>query len=102
MICFQKKNEFERFAGFSKHHLSSFSFSSIYLWKDFFQFRFEVIDGCLCVFAGNEVGSFLYLPPLAPFGKKFSLKAVEQSFKIMDKANGRHKGVSRIENVPQD
>lgn len=94
-----KKDEFERFTGFTPQQLSTFSFSSVYLWKDFFQFRFEVIDECLCVFAGNEVGTFLYLPPL---GKNFSLKAVEQSFKIMDEANGRHKGVSRIENVPAE
>lgn len=94
-----KKSEFERFAGLAPQQLSTFSFSSIYLWKDFFQFRFEIIDDCLCVFAGNEIGAFLYLPPI---GKKFSLKAIEQSFKIMDEANGRHKGVSRIENVPEE
>ncbi len=91
----EKKPLVEQFLEKYPNCLSAFSFVNIFAWKDFFHFRFETIDGNLCVFAENDVGCFLYLPPL---GKTISPRAVEECFKIMDKTN-RSSGMSRVENV---
>lgn len=60
----EHKPLFEEFAARSPRPLSTYHFSSIFAWQDFFQFRFELIDDRLCVFAHQGGGSFLYLPPL--------------------------------------
>ncbi len=78
--------------------LAAFSFANIFIWQDFFKFEFVAADGHLCIFASDEAGAFLYLPPLA---KTVSVDVVEQCFKRMDKLN-KSKGVTRIENVPED
>ena len=44
--------------------LSGFSFVSVFAWCDFFDFEFKMIGKSLCVFAHQEEGCFLYLPPL--------------------------------------
>jgi uncharacterized protein len=80
----------------AKTHLSAFSLVSIYLWQGYFQFSFETINGCLCVFARNHLGCFLYLPPV---GGEFTEQTAEECFRIMDGEN-RSDGYSRIENVP--
>ncbi len=94
------------------HHLSGFSFSNIFLWSDFFEFRFEEIERYLCVFARNDIGMFLYLPPLKKGISGDLLKrdlsergrfssAVAECFFIMEKEN-RAPRISRIENVEAD
>ena len=93
-----EKNRVENFIQQGAHQLSSFSFVNIFLWKDFFDFTFEIIEGNLCVFAASEAGSFLYLPPL---GEKISPRAVEESFQRM-RADNQGRGVSRVENVEPD
>ena len=75
--------------------LSSFSFINIFTWQKFFQFKLEVIDGNLCVFARHDAGTFLYLPPL---GKNVSAKTIAACFERMERVN-RVKGVARVENV---
>lgn len=75
--------------------LSSFSFTNIFAWKDFFQFDFKILKKCLCVFATNEVGSFMYLPPL---GRDVPLSVIDECFRIMEGLNGSG-GVTRIESV---
>ncbi len=97
----------EFLTGIAYHH-SSFSFVNIFIWSDFFDFRFEIINDYLCVFATHELGCFLYLPPFKKYaeGKFFARKkmgknfllTVEECFKIMRKEN-RSPSVSRIENV---
>jgi len=94
----RKKPLVETYLRKAPYRLSSFSFVNIFAWKDFFDFRFEVIDGNLCVFASSAVGTFLYLPPL---GKNISGKAVSQCFEVMEKEN-KGSGVTRIENVEED
>lgn len=49
----------------------------------------------MCVFAQNETGKFLYLPPL---GKDVSSDVIEACFGMMEDVN-RGSGVTRIENV---
>ncbi len=78
--------------------LSPFSFVNIFAWSDFFDFKVEVIDSCLCVFASDSIGTFLYFPPFDMQGRIF-YKSINGCFAIMDKVNS-NRGVSRIENVP--
>lgn len=85
----------EKYLGETARPLSAFSFTNIFAWKDFFEFDFKVLDDCLCVFAKNPTGSFLYLPPLA---KVISSAAVDECFAVMEEINGGS-GVTRIENV---
>ena len=86
---------FDRFIKEDSFMLSSFSFVSIYIWKDFFNFKFKEIDGSLCVFADNILGTFLYLPPLA---NSLDPQVIDKCFSIMFDINGEV-GVTRIENV---
>lgn len=94
------------------HLLSSFSFPNIFLWSDFFDFQFETIEGYLCVFARNEIGCFLYLPPLKKGVSAKEIKedgaearnfraAVLESFRVMGKTNKTSR-ISRVENVEPD
>lgn len=71
------------------------SFAYIFVWQDFFQFSFEQIGGNLCVFAAEQAGTFLFLPPL---GKTIATKAVQSCFERMQCVN-KKTAVSRIENV---
>ena len=97
MSCdlFSKKEIIERYLKEERNSLSSYSFVSLYAWKDFFEFNVEIINDCLCIFAKNEQGSFLYLPPL---GRNISDKVIEECFARMEQAN-QGSGVTRIENV---
>ena len=91
------KNLIEGFLNESCQSLSAHSFVNIYSWKDFFDFEFKMINQNLCVFAKNEQGCFLYLPPL---GRDASPDTLDECFQIMYARNGK-KGISRIENVSE-
>ena len=86
-----KKSLVCQYLSYRKHYLSSYSFVNLFAWVDFFDFEFREIDGNLCIFAQNNVGRFLYFPPL---GKVVSLQAVKESFAFMKESR-----VARIENV---
>ncbi len=89
------KKEFDQYVCQREHQLSSHHFSSIFLWQDFFEFDFEIIDGDLCVFAKHALGTFLYLPPL---GKKLNETIIVRSFDRLNALNPK-RSFSRIENV---
>ena len=91
----EQKEFIEDYLKNGQHVLSTFSFVSLFIWKEFFKFRLEIIDGNLCLFAGNALGWFLYLPPL---GKKIFPSTIEKCFQMMESEN-LGSGVSRIENV---
>lgn len=91
----EKKTLVEQFLAGRRSYLSSYAFSNIFLWSGFFDFSFEIIEDCLCIFARNELGCFLYLPPL---GRTVPVKMIETCFSLMEELNGR-RGVSRIENI---
>jgi hypothetical protein len=94
----RNKKLFDRFAAQTPRQLSVGHFSSIFLWQDFFEFSFEVIDDHLCVWARYSFGTFLYLPPLAG---KSDPKTIEKCFERLRSVNSR-KGVGRIENLTDD
>lgn len=91
-----QKALFEKYVSLQTHQLSAFHFSCLFLWQDFFDFEFEVMDGNLCIYAHQPRGCFLYLPPL---GRSWESSIVERTFLKMNKINAR---VARIENVEQE
>lgn len=98
MELLDQKAFIEGYLGQEKSPLSTLSFPNIFLWKDFFHFDLQVIDGSLCIFARDTLGCFLYLPPLGP---DVSLGTIETCFDRMRREN-RGNGISRIENVTED
>jgi hypothetical protein len=97
LFLLSKKSIVERFLKKTDYALSAFSFVNIFTWKDFFDFRFQIIGGTFCIFAKNVLGSFLYLPPL---GKEMTKETIDLCFEMMFKEN-KGRGVSRIENVEE-
>src|SRR6185295_7574770 len=94
----QQKDTINAHLARSGNPLSGISFPNIFLWQDFFEFKCEMIDDHLCVFAANETGMFLYGPPLAPV---ISPTVIQRVFALMRDRN-RGRPVSRIENVPAE
>ena len=78
--------------------LSSLAFVNMFAWQDFFKFNVEEIEGALCVFASQPVGTFLYWPPLS---REIPAVAVDACFERMREIN--HGGsLTRIENVAEE
>ncbi len=90
-----QKTLFEKYKSLQSYELSPFHFCSIFLWQDFFDFEFEVIDQSLCIFATQAGACFMYLPPLA---KTLEISVVEKCFTKMNQINPR---TARIENIQQ-
>lgn len=78
-----------------ERELSTYSFNAVFLWQDFFEFSVQAIGERLGVFAQNEIGQFMLLPPL---GGEITEDVLTKCFYQMDKVN-RGSGVTRIENV---
>lgn len=93
-----KRTLIEGYLGQKSSPLSTRSFPNIFLWKDFFRFDLQIIDGSLCIFARDVLGCFLYLPPL---GAHVSHRAVEACFDVMRQEN-KGSGISRIENAGEN
>lgn len=75
---------------------SAHAFPALAVWDGSFHFSFQSIDGALCVFASDSLGTFLFLPPLAA---RLEPGVIPRSFERMNELNGPT-GYSRIENVP--
>ncbi len=97
-LSFKDKPVFIKYLSLSGHQLSNFSFENIYLWRKLFAIEWAIIRDNLCVFFRDQIGCFLYLPPL---GKKIRPESIEEAFSIMDRFN-RNCEVSRIENVEEE
>jgi len=91
------KQIFNRYLGFSRHELSAYSWQNIYIWSSLFDIYWELIEDNLCVFFKDNIGFFLYLPPL---GRQGTPQNIEEAFRIMDRFN-RNREISRIENVEE-
>ncbi|MFH1282014.1 MAG: phosphatidylglycerol lysyltransferase domain-containing protein [Candidatus Omnitrophota bacterium] len=81
------------------HELAAFSFANIFIWRALYAIHWVVIEKSLCIFFRDQVGCFMYLPPLAV--KEVSGRVVRQAFEIMNKIN-INQDISRIENIPQE
>ena len=86
-----QKKLFDQYLGKSDRPLSCYHFSSVFAWKEFFEFSFDVVHDRLCVFAAHQGGRFLYLPPL---GGDLDLSTVQECFKRMGKSK-----LARVENI---
>lgn len=95
----EQRNLIEQYLKENPQSLSAFSFVSIFAWKDFLDYEILKLDGSLCIFAKDEAGTFMYLPPL---GRNVKPATIDQCFELMHERNnpvGKAHGVSRIENV---
>ena len=97
-LTLEHRQLFDRFLNRRSYSHSAFSFVNLFIWQDFFQYRFEVFADNLCVFATMPGGVFLYLPPLGDFIRE---DAVTESFRLMKAENG-DRLITRIENVLSD
>ncbi len=87
----------ESFLQKEAHSLSAFSFVNNFIWRDFFDFFWAEMDGNLCLFAKNNIGCFMNLPPI---GGRINQGLIGKCFKIMDGYN-LDKNISRIENIEE-
>jgi len=78
--------------------LSTYSVPSLFIWQDFFNYYWTLVDDHLCLFAQYDGNYYMPLPPL---GSGFSPQAVKESFYLMDQLNS-NPAISRIENVGED
>lgn len=77
--------------------LAAYSFLYHYIWRDLFSYEWAELAGHCCVFATNQDGTFLALPPLGPDPCG---PAMAQAFAVLAERN-RMPGVSRIEDLPE-
>jgi hypothetical protein len=80
-----------------RHELAVFAFENIYLWKRLYDIFWAVIEGELCVFFKDQLGSFLYLPPL---NRRKNYKVLEKILHLLDALNP-HAGIWRIETIEE-
>ncbi len=76
--------------------LSRYAFAPHYVWQNFFDFYWTIIDDQFCLFA-NQDGD--YFMPTLPMGVSLSQKVIRQAYAFTLKVN-RAKQIARIENVP--
>jgi hypothetical protein len=93
-----RRDEVDAWLDKRPHALSLLSFANLFAWKDHFEYQLNEVDGNLCVYAGQDRGTFLYWPPL---GKTISLVAIEECFRRMRGVNNGN-GVTRMENVSRE
>ena len=96
-ITFKDKALFDKYLAFGEHQLSVYAFANIYIWRKFFDINWIIIKDSLCVFFADNIGTFLYFPPLS---KANSVQVVEEAFKILDK-NNKNVAFAHIENVEE-
>ncbi|MDP2927260.1 MAG: phosphatidylglycerol lysyltransferase domain-containing protein [Candidatus Omnitrophota bacterium] len=97
-LSLKDRKLFNRYLTFSSHELAAFSFANIYIWRTLYAIDWVVIQKSLCIFFRDQVGCFMYLPPLAVAPQS---GIIRQAFVIMDKIN-KNKDISRIENIQQE
>lgn len=76
--------------------LSHYAFAPHYVWRNFFDFYWIIIDDQFCLFA-NQDGD--YFMPIPPMGRSLSQKVIYQAYAFTLEVN-RAKQIARIENVP--
>ena len=81
-----------------EHYLSGYSFESLFIWKDFFNLFYKIIDNNLCIFSEHDGNCFMPVPPL---GEDYNREACLESFDIMRRLN-KVEAVTRIENIEEE
>jgi hypothetical protein len=86
--------------------LSQYHLAPHLVWRSLFSYRWAELSGHLCLFAENDDGMFMPLPPLpltphpSPLTDTIA-EAVDEALKIMRERNHRS-AVTRIENIPEE
>jgi hypothetical protein len=81
--------------GNDDYPLASYSFTYHFIWRELFTYEWARLGGHICLFATNQDGTFLALPPVGPEPSD----VIDQVFDVLGKRNCGS-GVSRIDNVP--
>lgn len=98
LLRLKDKILFDKFLDSRRTELSTYAFTNIFIWRDLFKIFWAIIEDNLCIFFKDDIGAFLYLPPL---GKKQSDSLIKKCFTIVDEFN-LNRDISRIENVPEE
>ncbi len=96
-LTLRDKKKFDKYLALEKHGLSVYAFANIYIWRKFFDIRWALIHGSLCVFFQDKIGAFLYLSCL---GNGNDPEVVDQVFKVLDSLN-KNTGFSHLENIEE-
>jgi hypothetical protein len=97
-LTLKDQGVFNKHLAFARHELAAFSFANTYIWRAIFDIQWTLIENSLCVFFRDQIGCFMYLPPLE---KEPCPRVIKQAFVIMDGIN-KNKDISRIENIGQE
>ena len=96
-LSLKDKGIFKEYLHLGEHKLSVYNFANIYIWKKLFDIKWQIIEGSLCVFFSDKVGTFLYLEPLS---KEKNPLLLTKAFVELDRAN-KNSEISRIENIEE-
>lgn len=96
-LSLQDKIRFNKYLNLENHELSVYSFANIYIWRKFFDIRWIIIKGSLCIFFQDKIGAFLYLAPLA---KNNNPEVVFRVFEILGKLN-KNPEFAHLENIEE-
>ena len=82
--------------------LSSYAFSSLYVWREHFQFYWIRMAKYLCIFAKQNDDYFMPILPMPYEVNSCSyLRVVHEAYRLMLELS-RNPYIARIENVPQE
>ncbi|MCI0527358.1 MAG: phosphatidylglycerol lysyltransferase domain-containing protein [Nitrospira sp.] len=98
LLSFKNNPSLKQYLYSVPSQLSAYSVPSLFIWQDFFNYYWTLVDDHLCLFARYDGNYYMPLPPL---GSGFSPQAVKESFYLMDQLNS-NSAISRIENVGED
>lgn len=96
-LSLKDKRIFNSYLKSERHSLSAYAFENIYIWKELFDIRWQVIKDRLCVFFEDAAGCFMYLPPL---GQPMRPSVMKEVFAVLNSFNS-NPDVCRIENVEE-
>lgn len=94
-LSLKDKGNFDEYFLEAPGTISSFAFTSVYIWSPLLNILWKKIDDELRIFAGNDRDYFLFLPPVGN-------GATEESLKILRLLNGEGNAASRVENIPEE
>jgi len=77
--------------------LAARSFPFHFIWQSLLRYEWMELEGHICLFAGDQDGSFLALPPIGPDP---GVPAMTKAFEYLSKRN-RTPALSRIENATE-
>ena len=97
-LTLEDKPLFDRYARQMPVELSRYAFAPHYVWKDFFDLYWTVIDDQFCLFTNQGSDYFMPIPPVGEF---LTQEAIRQAYGFTLETN-RSKQIARIENVPTD